>query len=76
MANLTLTIDAELLRKARKIALDRESSVNQLVREYLERLTANREERTRKADDLVAYAKRVGKGKHVRAFTRDELYVR
>ncbi len=33
--NLTLTIDDHLLRAARKVALDRNTSVNQLVREYL-----------------------------------------
>ena len=36
--NLTLTIDEELLRSARKVALDRNTSVNQLVREFLEGL--------------------------------------
>jgi hypothetical protein len=33
--NLTLTIDEDLLRAARKVALDRNTSVNQMVREYL-----------------------------------------
>ena len=33
--NLTLTIEDDLLRAARKVALDRNTSVNQLVREYL-----------------------------------------
>jgi hypothetical protein len=38
--NLTLTIEEELLRTARKLALDRNTSVNQLVREYLEQLVS------------------------------------
>jgi len=33
--NLTLTIDEDLLRAARKVALDRNTSVNQMIREYL-----------------------------------------
>jgi hypothetical protein len=33
--NLTLTVDEELLRAARKLALDQDTSVNQLVRDYL-----------------------------------------
>ena len=33
--NLTLTIDEDLLRAARKVALDRNTSVNQMVRDYL-----------------------------------------
>jgi hypothetical protein len=34
--NLTLTVDEDLLRAARKMALDRNTSVNRMVREYLE----------------------------------------
>jgi Family of unknown function (DUF6364) len=33
--NLTLTLDEDLLRAARKVALDRNTSVNQMVRDYL-----------------------------------------
>ena len=38
MANLTLSIDDDLLKQARRIALDRDTSVNQLVREFLEQI--------------------------------------
>ena len=38
MANLTLSIDAELLKKARKLAIDRDTTANALVRDHLERL--------------------------------------
>jgi hypothetical protein len=38
--NLTLTIDEDLVRAARKIALDRNTSVNSLVRGFLESLVA------------------------------------
>jgi hypothetical protein len=33
--NVTLVVEEELLLAARKLALDRRTSVNQLVREYL-----------------------------------------
>jgi len=33
--NLTLVIDEDLLLAARKVALDQQTSVNQLVRDYL-----------------------------------------
>lgn len=36
MANLTLAIDDRLLREARKLAIDRDTTVNQMVREFLE----------------------------------------
>lgn len=35
MANLTLAIDEELLREARKVAMDRGTTVDQMVREFL-----------------------------------------
>jgi hypothetical protein len=38
--NLTLTVDEELIRAARKVALDRNTSVNNLVRLFLESLVA------------------------------------
>lgn len=44
--NLTLTLDEELLLAARKVALDRNTSVNQLVREYLARLVRETDERS------------------------------
>ena len=36
--NLTLALDDNLLRAARRTAVDRNTSVNQLVREFLSRL--------------------------------------
>ena len=38
MTNLTLTVDETLLRKARILALERGTSVNALVREFIENM--------------------------------------
>src|SRR5258706_10661746 len=43
--NLTLTLDEELLRAARKVAIDRNTSVNQLVRDYLAGLVREADQR-------------------------------
>lgn len=43
VANLTLTIDDDLLRRARIRALERGTSVNALVREYIESFTGEGE---------------------------------
>ena len=43
--NLTLTVDEELLRAARKVAIDRNTSVNQLVRDYLAGLVREADQR-------------------------------
>ena len=39
--NLTLSIDDRVLAEARRIAADRGTSLNQLVRDYLNELTRN-----------------------------------
>ena len=46
MANVTISIDDHLLKRAKKIAIDRDTSFNGLVREYIESLVA-REQRRR-----------------------------
>ena len=38
MKNVTLAVEEEILQAARKLALDRNTTVNKLVREYLKRL--------------------------------------
>lgn len=58
MANLTLSLDAELLQKAREAALREHTSVNALVREYLERYVNSRERRLRALDALDTVADR------------------
>lgn len=40
MANLTITLDDELLRRARMRALEQDTSVNALLRDYLEAFAA------------------------------------
>ncbi len=77
MTNLTLTIDDELLKRARIRALEQDTSVNALVREYLEGLAgqAKTQDAIRAVLDL---AKRgdAGSGPDGRTWTREELYER
>lgn len=77
MANLTLTIDAELLKRARMRALEQDTSVNALVRGYLEGLAGE----GTAADPMKAFlelAQRsdAGSGTAGRTWTRAELYER
>ena len=77
MANLTLMIDDDLLRRARIRALERGTSVNALVRDYLRRF-AGRDETTDPLDAFFEVGDRSGasSGPAGRAWTRDELHER
>jgi len=77
MANLTLTLDAELLKRARIRALERDTSVNALVRDYLEKLAGPAGE-TDAIRGLIELAQdsQSGSGPEGRTWTRDELHER
>ena len=69
--NLTLTLDQDLLRAARKVGLDRNSSVNQLVRSFLERLV--REAALAGLDEIFSTSRiQVGR----RTWKREDLHNR
>jgi hypothetical protein len=74
--NLTLVVDGDLLIAAKKVALDRRTSVNQLVREYLENLVDEHGRRSvARARLKRAFAKglvEIGE----KTWNRDELYER
>jgi metal-responsive CopG/Arc/MetJ family transcriptional regulator len=46
MSNITISIDEQLLKKAKKIAIDKDTSFSGLIRAYIEDLV-NREEKLR-----------------------------
>ena len=75
MSNLTLTIDDELLRRARIRALERGTSVNAVVREFLTAYAGPDRERDARAK-LVELANGSGasSGPRGRTWTRADLY--
>jgi hypothetical protein len=75
MTNLTLVVDDEILRRARVRALRQGTSVNALVREYLERLAGESQASIGISEffDTIRGAG-ANSGTSGRAWTRDELY--
>jgi hypothetical protein len=74
--NLTLVLDEELLLAARKLALERRTSVNQLVRDYLTGLVASE---SRKQAARESLKKMMEKGLYEVGeitWTREDLYDR
>lgn len=77
MANLTITIDDRLLKQARMRALEDGTSVNALLRSYLERY-AGVGDTDRALDGFARLARgsTATSGPGGRAWTRDELHDR
>ena len=65
--NLTLTLDDELVKKVRKIAVERDTTLTGLVREHLEKLAA---------EDAVSGRKRRERAALERSFERFQFSVR
>jgi plasmid stability protein len=77
MANLTITIDDELLKRARLRALERNTSVNALLREYLTAFAeAGSTVVARKRFAAIARAANSGSGSKGRSWSRDDLHER
>jgi plasmid stability protein len=74
--NLTLTVDDELLRKARIRALEQGTSVNALVREYLEQFAGSSASDAMGAFLALARRSRASSGARGRSWSRDELHAR
>ena len=75
MANLTITVDERVLKKARMRALEEDTSVNAVLRDYLERYSGVRQERReawRRIQEL-AEGSAIGSGGE-RLPNREELY--
>lgn len=73
MANLTITVDDAVLKRARIRALHRNESVNSYLAEVLRRYA---DEGESPMDRVLAAAERstAGSGSAGRTWTRDELY--
>ena len=76
MKNVTIALDEATVREARRIAAERSTSLNALIREFLERLTM-RESHARRARRRIAELCRASKAEVGAAtWTRDELHER
>jgi hypothetical protein len=76
MKNITLAIDDHILAEARRYAALRNTTVNGLVREYLEQIARN-ENRARQAiRELREMSDRSNAEVGPRNWTRDDLYER
>ena len=77
MANLTMSIDETILRKARKRAIDKNVSLTALVREYLGKLAAEEDlQREAAATELMQAFERADVVVGPKRWTREQLHER
>lgn len=58
MSNLTISVDEAVLKQARMRALEEGTSVNALLREYLERYISKGQQYRQATNNILAIAKR------------------
>jgi metal-responsive CopG/Arc/MetJ family transcriptional regulator len=76
MKNVTIALDESLLREARRIAADRSTTLNAMIREFLEEL-ARRESQAMKARSrIIELCRKTQAEIGPRTWTRDELHER
>jgi hypothetical protein len=73
--NVTLSVDDQVLERARKLAATMGKSVNQMVREYLERLTSL-DDAERDIEELRRLSIDSGGDPRGWRFDRDEIHER
>ncbi len=77
MANITMSIDGVLLKRARKIAIDKDTSLTGLIRDFLVELVEKEEVlKEMAASELESLFTKSQAVVGDKTWTRDELHVR
>jgi len=76
MANLTVVIETDTLKRARIRALEEGTSVNAVVRDYLADYAGMKAQRDKAINDLLRLSGRARARRGKRRWTRDDLHER
>ena len=76
MGNLTITVDDESLKRARIRALEEGTSVNALLRDFLDAYAGVRRAQKNAVSEVVALSRRSQSRRRGRSWTREELHER
>ena len=74
--NLTITVGDDILKRARIRALQENTSVNAILREYLESYAGVATRRRDAIEDLLSLSRSSEAGRGTARWTRDELHER
>lgn len=74
---ITLNIDDEIVKKVRKIAIDKDTTLSAMVRDYLTSIAgSDAAARKADADKLMETLEKVSRDMGPRTWTREDLYDR
>ncbi len=76
MANLTIAIDDEVLKRARLRATEQGTSVNAVIRDYLEQYAGSRSAQEQALEKLLSLSSAAQSRRGRRMWTRDDLHER
>lgn len=76
MANLTITVPEEILKSARRRALEQGTSVNALLRDYLSQFAGTQSAQANAAMRVLELSRSARSGRGKAKWTRDELHQR
>jgi metal-responsive CopG/Arc/MetJ family transcriptional regulator len=76
MKNVTIALDESLLREARRIAAERSTTLNAMIREYLQELAERESQAVRARHRIVELCRESRAEIGPRTWTRDELHER
>ncbi|MEW5814825.1 MAG: DUF6364 family protein [Spirochaetota bacterium] len=76
MSNITLSMDDDIIKKVRKIAIDKNTTLTAMVRDYLVTLasTYSEAEKNQWAGELETGFKRFSRNMGKRTWKREDLY--
>ncbi len=76
MKNVTIALDESLLREARRIAAERSTTLNAMIREYLQELAERESQAVQARHRIVELCRESRAEIGPRTWTRDELHER
>jgi hypothetical protein len=76
VANLTITVPEEILKSARRRALEQGTSVNAVLREYLAQFAGTQSAQANAARRVLDLSRTARSGRGKARWTRDELHRR
>ena len=76
MANLTIAVPDDILKSARRRALEQGTSVNAVLRDYLSQFAGAQSAQANAAQRLLALSRAARSGRGKSSWTRDELHDR